>query len=353
MVSDLPADASAGFEHPDALPNHPFLLRNVIIQMNPFFILLPEVVRRGRDDKLKSAVGNALQELQAVPGKHNDPPLWTKALTDLDLLKHRGSILASRPSLGEKKWSVSASFPTFTLLIFLLIPISGILGSRPCRSSFLQLDSEPNIGSIVPRMGSASSTENIGAALWSKGRRELLALLFTHPDRSFYLRQIVRLLGSGQGVVQRELSRLSKAAVITRTRVGSQVHYQANRESPVFGELKSLMVKTAGVAEVLRDSIAGLADQIEVAFIFGSFSRAEDRANSDVDVMVVGSVSFGDVVSAFQPAQERIGREVNPAVFSVEEYRARARSRNRFLGSVLNSPRIFLIGGENELKRLG
>jgi predicted nucleotidyltransferase len=202
-------------------------------------------------------------------------------------------------------------------------------------------------------MGSAFLVQKVGTALFSKGRRELLALLFTHPERTFYLRQIVRVLGIGQGAAQRELSRLSEAAVITRTRVGSQIHYQANRRSPVFTELKSLMVKTAGVAEVLRDSLAMIAEQIDAAFIFGSFARAEDRANSDVDVMVVGSVSFGDVVTALQPAQKRIGREVNPAVFSAEEYRTKTRSKDRFLGSVLNSPRIFLIGGENELKRLG
>src|SRR2546421_6281413 len=202
-------------------------------------------------------------------------------------------------------------------------------------------------------MGSGFLVENIGAALFSKGRRELLALLFTHPERTFYLRQIIRVLGIGQGAVQRELSRLSEATVITRTRVGSQVHYQANRQSPVFSELKSLMVKTVGVAEVLRDSLAVVADQIDAAFVFGSFARAADRANSDVDVMVVGSVSFGDVVSALQSAQKRIGREVNPAVYSAEEFRIKARSKDRFLGSVLNSPRIFLIGGEHELRRLG
>ena len=202
-------------------------------------------------------------------------------------------------------------------------------------------------------MGSDGSVENIGAALFSRGRRELLALLFTHPERTFYLRQIVRVLGTGQGTVQRELSRLSAAAVITRTRVGSQVHYQANRQSPVFTELKSLMVKTAGLAEVLRDSLAVIAEQIDVAFIFGSFARAEGRANSDVDVMVVGRVSFGDVVTALQSAQKTIGREVNPAVFSAEEYRTKTRSKDRFLGSVLSSAKIFLIGGEDELKRLG
>ncbi len=202
-------------------------------------------------------------------------------------------------------------------------------------------------------MGSTILVENVGAALFSKGRRELLGLLFTHPERTFYLRQIVRVLGIGQGAVQRELSRLSEAAVITRTRVGSQIHYQANRQSPVFTELKSLMVKTAGVAEVLRDSLAAIAERIDVAFIFGSFARAADRANSDVDVIVVGTVSFGDVVTALQPAQKRIGREVNPAVFSTEEYGIKARSKDRFIGSVLGSSKIFLIGGENELKRLG
>jgi predicted nucleotidyltransferase len=201
-------------------------------------------------------------------------------------------------------------------------------------------------------MGSAV-LDHLGAALFNKGRRELLALLFTDPERSFYLRQIVRVLGIGQGAVQRELLRLSEAGVLMRTRVGSQVHYQANRASPVFNELKSLMVKTAGVAEMLRDALAVAADQIDAAFIFGSFAQGQDRANSDVDVLVVGKATFGEVVTALQSAQKRIGREVNPAVFSAKEYRKKVRSKDRFLGSVLSSPRIFLIGGDNELKRLG
>jgi len=215
------------------------------------------------------------------------------------------------------------------------------------------VDTEPKRGTIAPTMGSVFGVESIGTALFSKGRRELLALLFSHPDRSFYLRQIVRVLGIGQGVVQRELARLSEAGVLTRTRVGHQVHYQANPKSPAFEELKSLMVKTAGVVEVLRDSLSVAAHQIDAAFVFGSFARTEQRANSDVDVMVVGSVRFADVVSALQPAQKRIAREVNPAVFSAEEYRARRKSKDRFLQSVLNSPRMLLIGGEHELKRLG
>ena len=194
--------------------------------------------------------------------------------------------------------------------------------------------------------------DHIGPALFSRGRRELLGLLFSNAEKSFYLRQIVRVLGIGQGVVQRELSRLSDAGLIIRTRVGSQVHYQANRESPVFNELKSLMVKTAGVSEVLREGLSAVADQIDVAFVFGSFARSEERGQSDVDLMVLGKVSFGEVISALQPAQKRIGREVNPSVFSAEEYRARRKSKDRFVQTVLNAPKLFLIGGELELKRL-
>ena len=202
-------------------------------------------------------------------------------------------------------------------------------------------------------MGSMRSIEDASTALFTKAKRELLALLFTQPDRTFYLRQIVRVLGMGQGVVQRELSRLSAAGMVTRTRIGSQVHYQANRECPVFNELKSLMVKTAGVAEVLRDALGKVADRIHAAFIFGSLARAEDRANSDVDVLVVGKVAFGDLVAALQPAQKTIGREVNPAVFSAQEFRTKVRSQDRFISTVLSSPRIFLIGDEHELRRLG
>ena len=101
----------------------------------------------------------------------------------------------------------------------------------------------------------------------------------------------------GQGAVQRELARLAEAGLLVRTRVGSQVHFQANAASPVFGELKTLMVKTAGVGDVLREALAGLADRITLAFVYGSLARGEGKANSDVDVMIIGEVSFGEVVS--------------------------------------------------------
>lgn len=202
-------------------------------------------------------------------------------------------------------------------------------------------------------MGSPNASGNIGAALFGKTRRELLGLLYTHPDRSYYLRQLVRTLGMGQGAVQRELARLAGAGLLARTRVGSQVHYQANGESPVFNDLKALMVKSAGVANVLREALGELAGQVAVAFIYGSLARGEGKANSDVDLMIIGEVSFGEVVAALQAAQKTIGRELNPAVYATSEYRSKLRGKHHFLCSVASSPKVFLLGGEHELKRLG
>jgi predicted nucleotidyltransferase len=201
-------------------------------------------------------------------------------------------------------------------------------------------------------MGSVNIADGIGAALFGKARRGVLALLFMHPDQSFYLRQLVRLLGVGQGAVQRELARLGRSGLVLRRQVGSQIHYQANSGSPVFTELRTLMIKSAGVADALREALAVLGPQIAVAFVYGSMARGEPKAESDVDLMVIGDASFGEVVSALQPAQEAIGREVNPTVYSPGEYRAKVRAKHHFVGSVANSPKIFLVGGDDELKRV-
>jgi uncharacterized protein len=202
-------------------------------------------------------------------------------------------------------------------------------------------------------MGAADSVNQIGAALFGKSRRALLALFFVRPEQSFYLRQIVRMVGGGQGAVQRELAQLVAGGLLTRRRLGSQVYYQADAAGAVFHELKSLMIKTAGLADVLREALAGLAPRIRVAFVHGSMTRGADRADSDVDLMVVGEVTFGEVAMAVQTAQKTIGREVNPMVYPPGEFRQKLQARHHFLAAVMATPKIYLIGDERELKRLG
>ena len=201
--------------------------------------------------------------------------------------------------------------------------------------------------------GTGELMDGLGAALFGKTRRAVLALFYGHPDRSLYLREIVRMVGAGQGAVQRELAQLTTAGLVTRIQRGNQVFYQANPETPIFSELKSLIVKTDGVADVLRELLAELANKITVAFIHGSIARGQAKGGSDIDVVVVGDVDFSDLVMTLRPAQERLQREINPTVYSPAEFRKKLQTGHHFLTTIMGTPKIFLIGGERELTRLG
>jgi len=187
------------------------------------------------------------------------------------------------------------------------------------------------------------------ASLFGKARRSVLAVLYTHPDEAFYLRQLVRASGVGLGPAQRELKGLTASGIISRTVRGKQVYYQANRECPIFEELKSLMVKTAGIADVLRSALAPLADRINLAFIYGSIAGGEHKRASDIDLMVVGDIEFGEMVAALGPVQERLNREINPTVYSRAEFAAKASAGKHFINRVLRGKLIFLIGNQDEL----
>ena len=202
-------------------------------------------------------------------------------------------------------------------------------------------------------MSTAFTGSDLSAALFGQTRRAILALLYSHPDRSYYLRHLVRSAGVGLGAAQREVKRLTDAGIIRRTVSGNQVFYQANPECPVFGELKGLMVKTTGVADVLRAALAPLAAQIRLAFIFGSVAKLAQRNGSDVDVMVVGELTFGEIVSALGAAQETLAREINPTVYSPAEFRSKLKAGHHFVTAVIGGEKVFLIGDEHELARLG
>lgn len=189
--------------------------------------------------------------------------------------------------------------------------------------------------------------------LFGSTRRRVLGWLLGHVDESYYLRQIARHTGTAVGAVQRELELLTSAGLLRRTVQGRQVYFQANREAPIFPELRGLFAKTVGLADMLRDGLASLGEQVAVAFVFGSAARGDLRPGSDIDVLVVGDAAFGDVVGALAGAQERLGRDVNPTVYRPSEFRAKLRARHHFLTTVLKGPRLFIVGGDDELVGLG
>jgi len=201
-------------------------------------------------------------------------------------------------------------------------------------------------------MGTIFKTDRLSATLFGKTRRAVLALLYSHVEEPFYLRQIARTAGGGLGAVQRELKKLSEAGIIRRTVRGRQVYYQANPECPVYSELKSLVVKTVGVGDVLRAALVPLSDRINVAFLFGSLARGGERSSSDADVMIVGDVTFAEVVSVLGRAQETVRREINPLVYPPEEFQSKLTADHHFLKKVLEESKFFLIGDEYELAKL-
>jgi predicted nucleotidyltransferase len=185
--------------------------------------------------------------------------------------------------------------------------------------------------------------------LFGAYRRDALALLLLHPEESLHVREIARAIGKAPGTLLRELNALSAAGVLLRKPVGNQVHFQADPDCPIYEELRSILKKTVGVADVLREALAPLGAKVRAAFVYGSVARGDERARSDLDVMVVGEASFGDVVAALAPAQESLRREVNPNVYPALEFRKKLAARDPFLKRVLAGHKIYIVGGEDDL----
>ena len=199
-----------------------------------------------------------------------------------------------------------------------------------------------------------SKVPGLGEVLFGKTQRRVLGLLFGDPERSYFANEIVRHAGSGIGAVHRELAALEASGLVSATRVGNQKHYRANRASPIFEELRGIVLKTFGVAGVLREALAPLAAKIAAAFIYGSLAKASDSAASDIDLMVIGDdVSYSRVLEALTHAERRLGRKVNPTVYSPAELRQRLAGGNAFATRVIAGPKIFVIGSEDALRPAG
>jgi len=190
------------------------------------------------------------------------------------------------------------------------------------------------------------------SGLFGKTRQAVLALLYGQVGKSFYTKQILDGVKIGRGTVQRELKNLTDTGIIIREVQGRQVYYHANEKCPIFNELKSIVRKTFGVADVIRQSLASSARKIRIAFIFGSVARSADDRRSDIDLMVVGRISFGDVVSLLGPAEEKLAREINPVVYPIAEFKKKVKDDHYFVRTVLEDEKIFVIGDDHELGRL-
>lgn len=191
---------------------------------------------------------------------------------------------------------------------------------------------------------------SLSDALFSKVRQRVLGLLYCHPDSDFHTNEIIRLTNSGTGAVQRELERLTSAGLITIKPIGNQRRYQANRDTPFFTELRSIVLKTFGLADVLREALTPISKHIRIAFIYGSIAKQEDNAKSDIDLMIIGTgLTYADIFELLEKAESQLGRKINPTFYSTSEWLQKNKDGNNFVTKVLQHPKIFLIGSENEL----
>jgi predicted nucleotidyltransferase len=230
-------------------------------------------------------------------------------------------------------------------------------GKLPLESShrkILHLLIVPDLGIIIPNMGTDHDPVNLASALFSRTQARVLGLLFSNPDRGFQVTEIIRLANSGRGAVQRELEKLTEAGILDTDMLAGRKIYKASRSSPIFDELRGLVIKTIGVLEPLRKALEPCQSRIDVAFIYGSVATGKDTAQSDIDLMIIGEeLAYAEVYAALQKAEQVLQRVVNPNLMTAEEWRENIAKGSPFLKRILGQSKLFLIGTESDLARIG
>lgn len=167
-----------------------------------------------------------------------------------------------------------------------------------------------------------STINNITSnVLFSKVQQQVLGLLYRQPNLDFHTNEIIRHTKAGTGAVQRELVRLTSAGILTVKQVGNQKRYQANKANPFFDELRSIVLKTFGLADIVKEAITPLTDKIAVAFIYGSIAKQNDTVKSDVDLMIISKqLTYAEIFKILEHAEEELNRKINPVFYTPAEW---------------------------------
>ncbi|WP_282295608.1 nucleotidyltransferase domain-containing protein [Stenotrophomonas sp. PS02289] len=197
-----------------------------------------------------------------------------------------------------------------------------------------------------------SNTSHLMDILFPVGRQRVLSVLLLQPEQSFHLRELARITGSHAGTLVRELDKLTSAGLLQRSLVGNQVHYRANRDCFLFDDLAAIFRKTHGVVPVLREALLPHAQRIALAWVFGSVASGADVSGSDIDLLVLGDVGFADLVRAVHPVQELLRREVNPVLYSPDEFDRRLRAGDTFVSELVSKPKLMVVGDDRDVVRM-
>jgi predicted nucleotidyltransferase len=320
--------------------------------------------------KVPTAIPAKLSHLAAFAATNG----WQTACDTLAEIRHgyvhsnkkRRQVVLSAPNLATfEAWQLSLWYQEShfsTCLATRRVPepahgrMAGRGGDSPVGLTGLDaLTFMPKSGMMMPILGakavsSRSRRKSLADALFTKTQQRVLRVLFGQPERSFYASELIRDAGTGSGAAQRELAKLEGSGLISARRIGHQKHYQANAASPLYSELRNIVLKTVGLAEPLRDALKPLSFAIRAAFVYGSVAKATDQAASDIDLMIISDrLTYGEVFGALDRVTRAVGRKVNPTVYTAAEFSKRARTENAFVTRVLEQPKLWVIGSEDDL----
>jgi predicted nucleotidyltransferase len=187
--------------------------------------------------------------------------------------------------------------------------------------------------------------------LSSKIRSEIFRMLFGVNEEALHMREIERRSGLSIGTIQQEIKKLLRLNLIIKRKDGNRIYHQANKEHPLYAEIRILVLKTAGLVDFFRKALEA-NPSIQFAFVFGSLARDEEKDKSDVDLMIIGEITMRQLSGLLSGVSAQIGREINPHILTEREFLKRKSGKDHFLTQVLESPKIFVIGNENELADL-
>lgn len=191
----------------------------------------------------------------------------------------------------------------------------------------------------------------LGNALFTTTQQKVLGLLYVQPNRSFYLKEILRLTGMGVATIKRELDRMLAAGILSMTHIGNQHHYQANPECPIYEELLSVVKKTFGVVDVIQSALLPLVSVIDFSFVYGSVAKSEETTSSDIDLLVVTeSLAYADLMDLLTDAEMQLGRPINPSIYTAQQIKKRIKQKNVFLTRLMEQPKLWVKGSEDDLK---
>jgi len=210
------------------------------------------------------------------------------------------------------------------------------------------------MGTKKPKLGNQRTADSgLAQALFSRVQQRVLSILYGHPERRFHASEIIRIAKSGTGAVQRELLRLENAGILATEILGNRKQYRANRKSPIFSELRSIVRKTVGLLEPISQALHPYRSKLKAVFVYGSIAKGADKSTSDIDIMIIGDdLSYNEIYTSLQSAEKMLLRPINPTLIAPTEWKTKLANKNPFIAKVDRQPKIFVMGSSDELKRI-